>query len=98
MKQYKGKSYPDLNDALDFYNIPSNMGGFNKDEKMCKNLLIKLPNGVMLSIDGVDKDSLFSTMHKLGHIPENIRDNVNKKIDEVCMNYIDAIISGDLTA
>ena len=97
MKEYKGVQYPDLNDALDFYQVPANVGGFNKDERLCTNLLIKLPKSrVILSIDGVNKDSLFKTMNQLGHIPANIADNVNKQIDSVCRNYIDAIMSGDL--
>ena len=98
MKQYKGIQYPSLEEALLFYQIPGQKGGFNKDERMCQNLLIKLPKtGVMLSIDGVNKDELFADIQKYGHINQQVKEEVESKIDSVCKGYIDAIISGDLT-
>ena len=97
MKKYKGIEYPDLNEALSFYQVPSQAGGFNKDERMCVNLLIKLPKtGVMLSIDGVNKDELFADIHKYGHVNQQIKEKVEEKIDSVCRGYIDAVMSGDL--
>ena len=97
MKLYRGKEYPSLGEALAFYQVPGQAGGFNKDERLCPNLLIKLPKtGVMLSIDGVNKDELFGDVSRYGHVSTELAQKVEAKIDEVCQHYIDATLSGEL--
>ena len=99
MKEYKGIEYPDLKDAIEFYNTPSDFGGFNKHERVCKHLLVRMPNpNINLSIDNIDREKLFSDLFDYkGKLPESLKNTYEAEIDKVCKNYIDAIQSGELS-
>lgn len=96
MKTYKGKQYPDLNNVMNFYKVPAANGGFNTDERNCPTLFLRLPNSVTLALDGINKQELFDSISKYGHIPQQLREQAEAKIDEVCQSFIDNALNGDI--
>lgn len=96
MKTYKGRQYPDINEVIGLYNIPPEKGGFNSEERECPTLLLRLPNTVTLAVVDVNKDDIFNAIKTYGHIPQQMKEEVQAKIDEVCCSYIDNSLRGDI--
>ena len=96
MKQYKGRPYPEVNEVIALYNTPPEQGGFNTEERECPTLFIRLPNTVTLAVVDVNKEELFNAIKTYGHIPQQMKEQVQAKIDEVCCSYIENSLRGDI--
>lgn len=97
MKLYRGITYPDLNDVINSYSIPSL---FSKDEKECPNLFVRFPSnsqlkGLTLSVE-VDKAKIFDYVSRGERLPEDFAKDVEEKIDRVCQDYIDNVKDGNI--
>ena len=97
MKLYKGITYPDLNDVINSYSVPSL---FSKDEKECPNLFVRFPsnsqlNGLTLSVE-VDRAKIFEYVNRGESLPKDLAKDAEEKIDKVCQNYIDNFKDGNI--
>ena len=97
MIEYKGYSYPTVEEAIEYYKVPGGIGGFSNSEREAKNFFVHLPIGINVCIDGVDKDNLMDLYNTDGTIvDEDLKRCVQDKIDKVCTDIYDSIINGDI--